>query len=262
MSMALPAAAEVAGVGEAAGAAGAVGGGSAGAAAAGRKPALKAAKKPAKGQSGNGKAGAAAAEPKPTAEPAAAKAEAKPGAEPKGRSRTRRAAGAVGAGGRKAGRWAWAGNRRVLTAEFVLCMVVLALGSVVSPQGVEKGSSRFLVKGTALSAVFFLLALVASGGRGARQSATALGTLITAAYVLTSSDVIHLVQWVSAYFNPKGNVFSQAEQNALEKAGGNVVRETPSQKSEENVGGNVQPRPSSVQSAAPQTVSNSDLFSA
>lgn len=232
MATAIPAAAETAGAARASGLAGSAG--------KAKKPAGLKKKAPAaaKSEGGGGEAAEAAVEA------AGAKKEK---AEPKKKGTVR---SSVSRGSRKAHAWAWAGNRRVLTAEFLLCMTVLTLGSVVSPDGVQKGSARFLVKGTALSAVFFLLALVASGGQGTRKAATALGTLVTAAYVFTSSDVTHLVQWVSTFFNPKGNVFSKAEQSALEKAGGNVVRKSSSETAEENVGGNLPARPSVPSSAA------------
>lgn len=243
MATAIPAAAEAAGAAGAAETAGAARtAGLAGSAGKAKKPAAakKAGTAEAKGEAAEAAAEAAGAK-KEKAEP---KKKEKGGVPdlPSGAGRPSRK--------RRVRAWAWAGNRRVLTAEFLLCMTVLTLGSVVSPDGVQKGSARFLVKGTALSAVFFLLALVSSGGQGPRKAATAVGTLVTAAYVFTSADVTHLVQWVSSFFNPKGNVFSKAEQSALEKAGGNVVRKSPSQTAEENVGGNLPARPSVSSSAA------------
>jgi hypothetical protein len=102
--------------------------------------------------------------------------------------------------------WAWSGNRQVLLAEFTLCLVVLGLGVLLAPQGQKNGATRGLIKASGLCGLFFLLALVASGGQGAAKGATALGTLVTAAYVFTSSDVHNVVQWTAAFFSPSGDV--------------------------------------------------------
>lgn len=107
--------------------------------------------------------------------------------------------------GRRAARWAWADNRRLLTAEFIACVVVLGLGTLLAPKGSKDGIPRLMIKGTALSGLFLLLALVASGGKGAARVATALGTLVTAAYVLTSSDVHNVVSWVATFFSADGS---------------------------------------------------------
>ena len=125
-----------------------------------------------------------------------AKPDSKPGRKPdttsgggKGKSRAKRAVG-----------FAFSGNRRVLTAEFVACMVVVILGTLMSPADSKDTPMRALVKASALSGLFLLLALVAAGGTGPAKAATALGTLITAAYVLTSTDVHNVVKWTADFF--------------------------------------------------------------
>ncbi|MEV8530086.1 hypothetical protein AB0451_39440 [Streptomyces sp. NPDC052000] len=105
----------------------------------------------------------------------------------------------------RARRWAWADNRRLLTAEFIACVVVLGLGTLLAPKGSKDGIPRLMIKGTALSGLFLLLALVASGGKGPARAATAIGTLVTAAYVLTSSDVHNVVQWIGTFFSASGS---------------------------------------------------------
>lgn len=102
--------------------------------------------------------------------------------------------------------WAWSGNRRLLTMQFVACMVVLGLGTLLAPKGSNDGMTRAMVKGSGLAGLFFILALVASGGKGPAKAATALGTLVTAAYVLTSSDVRNVVGWFAEFFKPDGDV--------------------------------------------------------
>lgn len=109
-----------------------------------------------------------------------------------------------GRGRSKALAWAWSGNRRILTAEFVLCAAILILGAFTSK---EKDSSaiavRTMVKGSALALVFFLLAIMTAGKGSAAKFATAVGTLITTAYAVTSPDVHAVVSWLGDTFAGK-----------------------------------------------------------
>lgn len=108
----------------------------------------------------------------------------------------------AGAGARRAVRWAWSDNRKLLVAQFIVCLVVLGAGTVVSPQGSKHDVTRAMIKGSALAGVFFVLALVSTAGSGAARTANAVGTLITATYVLTSADVHNVVAWVGGFFQP------------------------------------------------------------
>lgn len=111
-----------------------------------------------------------------------------------------------GSGGRKRGRsvaWAFSGSRKVLTAQFVLCVVILVLGTLTSKDEAKSSAARAMVKGSALALLFFLLALLSSAGGASAKAATAMGTLVTTAYALTSSDVHAVVKWLTAYFKNK-----------------------------------------------------------
>jgi len=108
-----------------------------------------------------------------------------------------------GGGKRRAVAWAWSGSRKVLTAQFVLCAVILVLGTLTSKDEVKSTAARSMVKGSALALLFFLLALLSSAGGSSARAATAMGTLVTAAYALTSSDVHALVKWLGDYFGKK-----------------------------------------------------------
>lgn len=110
------------------------------------------------------------------------------------------AAGASGGRVRRSARWAWSDNRKVLIAEFLICVVVLGLGTVVSPDDSKHDVPRAMIKGSALAGVFFLLTLVSTAGGNARRTANAIGTLITASYVLTSADVHNIVSWAAGFF--------------------------------------------------------------
>lgn len=127
---------------------------------------------------------------KDTAAEGGKKAKAQAKKQPKGPpSRKRRALG-----------WAWSDNRKLLLAEFILCVAVLGLGTIVSPEDSKHDVPRAMIKGSALAGIFFLLALISSGGQKPARAANALGTLITAAYVLTSADVHNIVSWLSGFF--------------------------------------------------------------
>jgi hypothetical protein len=125
----------------------------------------------------------------------------KPGA-PGGKA----ARGAQGKGPGKAVGWAFSGSRKLLTVEFIACIVVLGMGTLLAPEGSKDGMPRAMVKGSALAGLFLVLSLVASGGKGPAKAATAVGTLVTAAYVLTSSDVHNVVAWIGAFFSKTGDV--------------------------------------------------------
>jgi hypothetical protein len=132
--------------------------------------------------------------------------------DPNGNARFRGEPGSSG-GGRGGGRstskrrravgWAWSGSRKVLTAQFVLCVVILVLGTLTSKDEVKSTAARSMVKGSALALLFFLMALLSSAGGSSARAATAMGTLVTAAYALTSSDVHALVKWLGDYFGKK-----------------------------------------------------------
>lgn len=107
---------------------------------------------------------------------------------------------------KKAVGWALSGNRKLLTAEFIACMAVLGLGTVLAPSGSKDGIPRAMIKGSALCGLFLLLALVASAGKSSAKAATAIGTLVTAGYVLTSSDVHNVAKWTAAFFSKTGDV--------------------------------------------------------
>lgn len=114
---------------------------------------------------------------------------------------------------KKAVAWAWSGNRKLLVAEFVICIVILGMGLITSmasgksAQGKTSSNetvAKAMIKGSALAGLFFLLAIVSASGKGAAKTATALGTLVTASYVFTSNDVHSVVTWVSAFFSKGG----------------------------------------------------------
>lgn len=138
-----------------------------------------------------------------------------------------KAPGKPGGGGRpRAVAWAWSGNRKILTGQFVLCMMILILGALTSKDDGKSSSARALVKGSALALLFFLLALLSSAGGSSAKAATAMGTLVTAAYALTSSDVHAVVKWVGAFFKNEAPKIGQGkEAGSAGTAAGEVAGE-------------------------------------
>lgn len=121
--------------------------------------------------------------------------------------------------GKRAVSWAWSGSKKLLMAQFVLCVVILALGSMTSdPQDGKSAAGRAMVKGSAFALIFFLLAILSAGGKGAAKSATAVGTLITVSYALTSSDVHAVVTWINSFFKGAGKKFPAPEKSDKESS--------------------------------------------
>lgn len=114
--------------------------------------------------------------------------------------------------------WAWSDNRKLLVAEFIACIVVLGLGTLTAEEGSKDDVGRAMVKGSALAGMFFVLSLVAAGGKGPARAANAVGTLVTAAYVLTSSDVHNLVSFVAGFFSKTSGRVKAQENTATSSA--------------------------------------------
>jgi hypothetical protein len=103
---------------------------------------------------------------------------------------------ALSAGGKVA-----AGNR-LLLAEFVICLTILGLGTIIAPSGTNQASvSRLMVKSSAFAGIFLILALTAATGPKASKAAAGLGGLVTVAYVVTSPDAIAIFKWLGGGFS-------------------------------------------------------------
>lgn len=91
-------------------------------------------------------------------------------------------------------------GKNLLLGELTLCLVILVMGTIVAPQGSDDGVHRMMIKGSALMAVFFILAIMSTGGKGPQKVASSLGMLIALSYLLTSSDVRNVMAWSKNYF--------------------------------------------------------------
>jgi hypothetical protein len=95
--------------------------------------------------------------------------------------------------------------RKALLAELVVCLVVVWGGALVAPKGSNNGATRAVVKSSGLAAVFLVLALVGSAGKGAQKAAAAFGALVTIAYVVASEDAVALATWAAGFFSREGS---------------------------------------------------------
>ncbi len=67
--------------------------------------------------------------------------------------------------------------RRMMIAEFIVCAVLLGLSPLAKGRG-EMGPVRFMKRGSATCALFVVLGLVSSAGRGAARAAAMFGALV------------------------------------------------------------------------------------
>jgi hypothetical protein len=92
------------------------------------------------------------------------------------------------------------GNKKLLLPELIGCLVVLIFGTLVAPKDSKDDVHRMIVKGSALMGVFFILAILSTGGKGTQKAANMIGLLITVAYLLNSSDIHNVVNWINSFF--------------------------------------------------------------
>lgn len=78
--------------------------------------------------------------------------------------------------------------RRVLVAEFALCMVLVAFSPVTEAKQSESPAA-WMKRASAVMAVFFVLGLIASGGRGAGRAAAGFGGLVTLGLAISSRSI-------------------------------------------------------------------------
>lgn len=78
------------------------------------------------------------------------------------------------------------GGNKVLVAEFIACMVLVGLGPIV---GTTTDGASWLKKGAAVTGLFFVLSLVASGGPRSSKIAAAFGGLCTLALLINSHEI-------------------------------------------------------------------------
>lgn len=78
------------------------------------------------------------------------------------------------------------GARKVLIAEFALCMVILAFSPMT---GKAPTASAFMKRASAIMGLFFLLGLVSTGGRGASRASAGFGGLVTLVLLISDRSI-------------------------------------------------------------------------
>jgi hypothetical protein len=80
--------------------------------------------------------------------------------------------------------------RRALVAEFVLCALIASLMPIVNT---SMGAKDFMKRETAIAALFLVLGLVSTGGRGPAKVAVAFGGLVTLVLLVNDRDLFTYV---------------------------------------------------------------------
>lgn len=80
------------------------------------------------------------------------------------------------------------GARRLVVAEFLICMIVIAL-SPVTDKRKNEGPATHMRRLSAVMAVFLVLGLLSGAGRGAGKFAAGFGGLVSAAILLSNRDL-------------------------------------------------------------------------
>jgi hypothetical protein len=81
-----------------------------------------------------------------------------------------------------------AGARRIIVAEFALCIVIAALSPLTDRKKTEPASG-WMKRMTAIVGLFFILGLVSAAGRGSARFAAGLGGLVTVALAISQRDL-------------------------------------------------------------------------
>ncbi len=82
--------------------------------------------------------------------------------------------------------------RRVLLAEFAVCIIIVATSPITTRHRDEKPQS-LMKRFTAVMLVFLVLSLIASGGRGASRAAAGFGGLVTLALLVSNRDLFVVI---------------------------------------------------------------------
>jgi hypothetical protein len=92
-------------------------------------------------------------------------------------------------------------GRQLVVMEFVLCMVILAF-SPLTDKHKSEGPQAFMRRGSAVCALFFVLALLSSGGPRAGKVAAGFGGIVTLTLLVSSRDIFVVL---AKRFNGKGD---------------------------------------------------------
>lgn len=78
--------------------------------------------------------------------------------------------------------------KRLLVAEFVLCMAVLAFSPLAKKRSSDTPAG-FMKRASAIMGLFFVLGLISTAGRGSARTASAFGGLITLVLLISDRSI-------------------------------------------------------------------------
>ncbi len=113
--------------------------------------------------------------------------------------------------------------RKLLVAEFVLCMVVLAFSPLAERNAGEKPAA-FMKRASAIMGVFFMLGLIATAGRGASRASAAFGGLVTLVLLISSRSIFTvLAKRIQPGVGESTDDMEGADEPTLEEVGEDVA---------------------------------------
>lgn len=122
----------------------------------------------------------------------------------------------------KLARHASPGARKLIVAEFMLCMIIAAL-SPLTDRKRDETPAAMMKRLTAIMAAFLFLGLLSAAGRGASRFAAGFGGLITIALAASNRDLfvkIGNLFGAQPIGSAMGEAGSPADDNAAQLAGG------------------------------------------
>lgn len=108
------------------------------------------------------------------------------------------------------------GARRVIVAEFLVCMVVIAL-SPLTDRKKDELPTTFMRRMTAVMALFFILGLLSSGGRATARFAAGFGGLVTVALVVSNRDLFMKIGSLMGSTTAQGKGVGKAKKPPVEE---------------------------------------------
>lgn len=107
------------------------------------------------------------------------------------------------------------GARRVIVAEFMICMVVIGF-SPLTDRKKEELPTTFMRRMTALMALFFILGMMSAGGRAMARFAAGFGGLVTVALVVSNRDLFMKIGSLMGSTTAQGKAVGKAKKPPVE----------------------------------------------
>lgn len=115
-----------------------------------------------------------------------------------------------------------AGARRIIIAEFAVCIVIAAL-SPLTDRSRDEPAGAWMKRMTAIMGLFFILALLSAGGRGMARAAAGFGGIVTVVLAVSERDLFVKIAQIfrtkdEAADEPAGELAEPAPLHATYKA--------------------------------------------